>query len=139
VQLITKAADEQPRIDLGLLSDERDVQLILQGLKLARRVLNSEPFALYKGRESLPGAAVTDDQALIEFIRNNCGTTFHPVGTCAMGSGPNHVVDARLAVHGIEGLRVIDASIMPTQIGGNTNGPTVMIAEKAADLILASG
>ena len=139
VRLAGKAADEQPLIDFGLLSDERDVRLILQGLRIARRVLNAEPFAPYKGRESLPGAAVADDQSLIEFIRNNCGTTFHPVGTCAMGSGPSHVVDARLAVHGIEGLRVIDASIMPNLIGGNTNGPTVMIAEKAADLILAQG
>jgi len=139
VRLAGKAADEQPLIDFGLLSDERDVRTILQGLKISRRVLNAEPFALYKGRESLPGAAVTDDQSLIEFIRNNCGTTFHPVGTCAMGYGPNHVVDARLAVHGIEGLRVVDASIMPTLLGGNTNGPTVMIAEKAADMILAQG
>ena len=139
VRIADKAADEQPLIDIGLLSDERDVRLILQGLKIARRVLNAEPLALYKGQESLPGAAVTDDQSLTEFIRNNCGTTYHPVGTCAMGSGPNHVVDARLTVHGIEGLRVIDASIMPTIIGGNTNGPTVMIAEKAADLILHQG
>ena len=137
VRLGSRHPADQPLIDFGLLSDERDVQLILKGLKIARRVLNAEPFAPYRGRESLPGAGVTDDGSLIDFIRNNCGTTFHPVGTCAMGSGPGHVVDSELAVRGIEGLRVIDASIMPTLVGGNTNGPTVMIAEKAADLILA--
>ncbi len=139
VRLAGREADQLPLIDFGLLSDERDVKLILQGLKIARRVLNAQPFAPYQGRESLPGAAVTDDQSLIEFIRNNCGTTFHPVGSCAMGSAPHHVVDAQLAVHGTLALRVIDASIMPALIGGNTNGPTVMIAEKAADLILSQG
>ena len=136
VRLASKAPDALPLIDLGLYSDEQDLELILRGLKLARRVLNAAPFADYEGRESLPSAAVIDDKSLIEFIRNNSGTTFHPVGTCAMGSGPNHVVDAQLAVHGIERLRVVDASIMPALIGGNTNAPTMMIAEKAADLVL---
>ena len=136
VKLAGKDVHQLPLIDLGLLTDERDVQLILQGLKIARRVLNAEPFAPYQGQESLPGAAVTDDASLLGFIRNNCGTTFHPVGTCAMGSSPKHVVDAKLAVHGIDALRVVDAAIIPSQIGGNTNGPTVMIAEKAADMIL---
>ena len=137
VRLAGREAEQLPLIDLGLLTDARDVQLILRGLKIARRVLNAEPFAPYQGHESLPGATVTDDASLIEFIRNNCGTTFHPVGTCAMGSGPNHVVNAKLAVHGMQALRVVDAAIMPGLIGGNTNGPTVMIAEKAAEMILA--
>ena len=136
VRLASKAPDALPLIDLGLYSDEQDIELILRGLKLARRVLNAAPFADYDGRESLPSAAVTDDKSLIEFVRNNSGTTFHPVGTCAMGSGPNHVIDAQLAIHGIERLRVVDASIMPALIGGNTNAPTMMIAEKAADLVL---
>lgn len=136
VQLASKAADTLPLIDLGLFSNDQDMELLLRGLKLARRVLNAAAFADYDGRESRPGTKVTDDDALVDFIRMNGGTTFHPVGTCAMGRGPSHVVDARLAVHGIEGLRVVDASVMPNIIGGNTNGPTVMIAEKAADLIL---
>ena len=136
VQLASKAADALPLIDLGLFSNEQDMELMLRGLKLARRILNAPAFADYEGRESLPGANVTDDDALVDFIRKNSGTTFHPVGTCAMGRGPDHVVDARLLVRGIEGLRVVDASVMPNIIGGNTNGPTVMIAEKAADLIL---
>lgn len=136
VKLASKDPNAAPLIDLGLFADDRDLELMLQGLKLARRVLNAPAFADYKGREFLPGSNVTDDTSLINFIRNNSGTTFHPVGTCAMGRGPNHVVNPQLAVHDIEGLRVVDAAIMPSIIGGNTNAPTIMIAEKAADFIL---
>ena len=136
VRLSSKDPNAAPLIDLGLFADDRDLERMLHGLKLARRVLNAAAFAEYKGREFLPGSNVTDDRSLLEFIRNNCGTAYHPVGTCAMGRGPNHVVNAQLAVHGIEGLRVVDASIMPSITGGNTNAPTIMIAERAADVIL---
>jgi choline dehydrogenase len=136
VRIADSNPSNDPSIDLGLLTDDRDVHLMLCGLKLARRVLNASAFSEYGGRELTPGAAVQDDTMLIDFIRRNCGTAFHPVGTCAMGRDAMHVVNADLNVRGVEGLRVADASIMPTLIGGNTNAPTVMIAEVAADLAL---
>src|SRR5690606_34155646 len=86
-------------------------------------------------RETIPGADVQSDEAIDAHVRATAGTTQHPVGTCAMGTGPNAVVDPELRVHGLAGLRVVDASIMPDVPGGNTNGPTIMIAEKASDII----
>jgi len=88
------------------------------------------------GDEYRPGDSAQSDDEVLEFVRNYGATIFHPVGTCKMGAGPEAVVDARLRVHGVAGLRVVDASIMPTLVSGNTNAPVVMIAEKAADLIL---
>jgi choline dehydrogenase len=92
----------------------------------------------YVAEEMLPGADVTSDEDLLGFIRATGGTIFHPSGTCKMGpeTDPMAVVDARLRVHGIQGLRVADASIMPTVVSGNTNGPTIMIGEKASAMIL---
>ena len=86
--------------------------------------------------EMIPGDEAQSDAALHAFIRANARTVYHPVGTCAMGTGPQAVVDARLRVHGVKRLRVVDASIMPTIVSGNTNAPAIMIAEKAADMIL---
>src|SRR5665213_3782675 len=92
--------------------------------------------ARYIGDEVLPGPATDSDEDLDAFIRDTLGTTFHPVGTCRMGRDPLAVVDPKLKVHGIKGLRVIDASVMPNVISGNTNAPVIMIAEKGADMIL---
>ncbi|MBZ5501745.1 MAG: GMC family oxidoreductase N-terminal domain-containing protein [Acidobacteriia bacterium] len=125
-----------PLIDPNFFADERDLDLLVYGLKLARRVLEAPAFNPYRGTELVPGPDVQGDAALKDYARNFAVTGVHPVGTCRMGSDANAVTDAELRVKGIEGLRVVDGSIMPTLIGGNTNGPIIMIAEKAADMIL---
>jgi choline dehydrogenase len=109
--------------------------LQVQGVKLARRLAASPAFAAVRGVEHLPGTAVQSDEELTLFVRHKTETLYHPVGTCKMGDDALAVVDSRLRVHGTTGLRVVDASIMPALIGGNTHAPTVMIAEKAVDLI----
>lgn len=124
-----------PVIDLGLLREESDMVRLLKGVKLARDILRQGPMAKHGLTEIIPGDAVQDDTGLRDFIRQNARTVYHPVGTCAMGNGPAAVVDPRLRVHGIKGLRVVDASIMPTIVSGNTNAPAIMIAEKAAEMI----
>ena len=88
-----------------------------------------------RGEEFSPGKDVESDDQILAWIRNNSQTAYHPIGTCRMGQGPNTVVDERLRVHGIEGLRIADASIFPTMPSGNTNAPSIMVGEKAADLI----
>lgn len=123
-----------PHIDLGLLSHADDVSLLTQGVALARNILRQAPFAPYGLSEVLPGVRTADD-ALEPFVRENARTVYHPVGTCAMGTGPQAVTDPALRVRGMANLRVVDASIMPTIVSGNTNAPTIMIAEKAADLM----
>ena len=120
-----------PAIRLNLFDNEADFVTARAGLRLARRIYATEPMAGLIARESVPGAEVQSDADIDAHIRAAAGTTQHPVGTCAIGP----VVDPELRVHGIAGLRVIDASVMPDVPGGNTNGPTIMIAEKASDLI----
>jgi choline dehydrogenase len=123
-------------VEPNYLSDPADMETMLKGVKAARAVLATKAFDPYRGEEIFPGAAVQTDAQIKEFIRQKAGTIYHPVGTCKMGNDPMAVVDASLKVHGMQGLRVVDASIMPTLVGGNTNAPTVMIAEKAAQMIL---
>ncbi|HOW46809.1 MAG TPA: FAD-dependent oxidoreductase [Rubrivivax sp.] len=127
---------EAPRIDPRFLSDERDLALLVKGAQAQQRIIESTPFDAIRGRMLYPTRA-DDVQGLIADIRNRADTQYHPVGTCKMGpaSDPLAVVDARLRVRGIDGLRIADASIMPTVTGGNTNAPTIMIGEKAADMI----
>jgi len=128
---------DAPLLQAHYFADARDMQSMLEGVKLARSVAATAPLARYAKRELLPGPAAKDDAALREHIARYAETLYHPVGTCKMGNDTAAVVDSELRVHGVEGLRVVDASVMPTIVGGNTNAPTIMIAEKAADLIKA--
>jgi len=114
-----------------------DLNAMLEGVRLSREIFAQAPFAAYRGEEIFPGAATQSEAALVAFIRRKAETIYHPVGSCRMGNGDDAVVDSELRVRGIDNLRVVDASIMPTLIGGNTNAPTMMIAERAADIMLA--
>jgi choline dehydrogenase-like flavoprotein len=124
-----------PIIDPQFYSAGDDMQVMVKGFKEARRIVHAASFQKYKPTELAPGTSVQNDTGIEDYIRNNGSTIYHPVGTCKMGNDAMAVVDARLRVKGIDGLRVVDASIMPTICGGNTNAPTIMIGEKAADMI----
>ena len=116
---------------------DSDRYVAAQGLKLIRKImLETETFKKYKPEEYRPGIHIIDDEELVKAGSDYTQTIFHPVGTCKMGQDENAVVDDRLKIHGIENLRVVDASIMPNITSGNTNAPTIMIAEKASDMIL---
>jgi len=125
----------RPRIEFNALSEPEDLATLRRGLRAARRIYATSPQADLIESEVVPGPAVQSDEALDAHIRATAGMTQHPVGTCSMAPGPGRVVDAQLRVLGVDGLRVADASIMPTVPGGNTYGAVLMIAERAADLI----
>ena len=127
---------DPPAIHGNYFAAENDRRTLRDGFRIMRRLFAQPSFDPYRGEELAPGAAATSDAAIDAHIRAQAYTMFHPVGTCRMGNDADSVVDAALRVHGIEGLRVVDASIMPEIIGGNTNAPVIMIAEKAADMIL---
>lgn len=129
---------DKPKIALNLLSHERDYAELRRGIAAVRRIFGTPPLAQMSTRETKPGASVQTESELNEFIRGNLRITQHPVGTCRMGGDDRAVVDPALRVIGVDGLRVVDASIMPTVPGGNTNAPVIMVAEKAADLIRAA-
>jgi choline dehydrogenase len=137
ISLSPDAPGQHLCIQPNYLSAPGDMEVLLRGAKLVRRVAQQRALADFCGEEALPGAGVTSDEQLCEHIRATAQTIYHPVGTCKMGplSDAMAVVDPELRVRGTQGLRVVDASIMPTIIGGNTNAPTIAIAEKAADLI----
>jgi choline dehydrogenase len=126
---------DSPAIRANYFSDPHDMDVMLEGVKLSRELAGTKAFAPYRKREMHPGPEAKDDQALRRHIRTFVETLYHPVGTCKMGKDDSAIVDSELRVHGVEGLRVVDASIMPTVVGGNTNAPTIMIAEKAAEMI----
>ena len=126
---------DAPAIRANYLSTDADMRVIVEGVRVARQLVHTKAFEPYRGEELHPGVKAKTDGEIAEFIRNEAETLYHPVGTCKMGSDPMAVVDARLRVRGIERLRVVDASVMPRIIAGNTNAPTIMIAEKAADMI----
>lgn len=125
-----------PAIFANYLADPLDQEVAVAGLKWARKIGEAPALAPYVDHEMDPGAAAASDAQLLDFARLAGSTIYHPVGTCQMGHGPMAVVDDQLRVRGLEGLRVVDASVMPRLVSGNTNAPTIMIAEKASDMIL---
>ena len=124
-----------PAIRFNFLSAQSDRDILLESMRITRRIMNAGPMKDVARDEMAPGVDVTSDDDLLEWIKQNAETTYHPVGTCKMGNDPMAVVDDRLRVSGIGGLRVVDASIMPRLVSGNTNAPVIMIAEKAADMM----
>ena len=127
-----------PAIDPNFLAERDDIERLVRGFRLMRGILNQPALAAFRGRELAASAGAQSDAQIEAFIRDHADTIYHPVGSCRMGRGAMDVVDAALRVHGLQGLRVIDASIMPSIVGGNTNAPVIAIAEKAADLIKAA-
>ena len=137
INIVSKNIKDNPKIKMNYLSTEDDRYVAAQGLKLVRKImLDTETFKKYEPEEYRPGAHIKDDEELVKAGSDYTQTIFHPVGTCKMGQDENSVVNDRLKVHGVENLRIVDASIMPNITSGNTNAPTIMIAEKASDMIL---
>jgi len=138
VQLASADPLAQPLIDPNFLGERDDVDRLIRGFKLIRNILQQPALAIYRGRELQASASAQTDEQIESFIRGHADTIYHPVGSCRMGTGTMDVVDAQLKVHGLQGLRVVDASIMPSIVGGNTNAPVIAIAEKAAAMIKAA-
>ncbi len=136
ISLATPDTADMPNIDPNILGDPADYEPVLRAIGISRRAFATDAFARYKAEEVAPGPSVKDEDVLREYVKNTALTVHHPAGTCRMGADAKSVVDPELKVRGVEGLRVADASIMPRLVGGNTNAVVVMIAEKAADMIL---
>jgi choline dehydrogenase len=136
IEIKSPDAKAYPAIHPNYLSAPRDCQTAIDSLKFTRRLVETDALRPYVVREHRPGPEIVSDEDLLQSARNIAQTIYHPTSTCRMGADPKAVVDARLRVHGIQGLRVVDASIMPTITSGNTNAPTIMIAEKASDMII---
>ncbi len=136
VHIRSADARVQPAIRFNFLGDRTDQMTIVEGFRMMRRIVEAAPLDRYRGDEYSPGKGVGSEQEILDYIRANSETAYHPIGTCRMGpEGHNTVVDDQLRVHGISGLRIADASIFPTMPSGNTNAPSIMVGEKAADLL----
>ncbi len=129
---------QPPAIHFNFLSAQLDREVLLEAMRITRRIMTAPSMKDIATDEIAPGVDIESDEELLDWVRHNAETTYHPVGTCKMGNDPMAVVDDRLRVHGMEGLRVADASIMPTLTSGNTNAPSIMIGEKAAKMVLAA-
>ena len=135
VRLASTDPTDDPVIDPDYLAAEGDIDPLVEGVHLAREIADADALAEFCGEEVHPGPDATTADDIEAFVREHATTVYHPAGTCKMGDDDMAVVDDELSVHGVEGLRVVDASIMPQIVAGNTNAPTIAIAEKAADLI----
>jgi choline dehydrogenase-like flavoprotein len=136
VSLNSNNPNDDPFIQLNMLSDQQDQQTMIQAVRLVRNILAQPPLQQQVYQEIFPGEQCQSDDDILQFLKQKANTIYHPVGTCKMGVDDLSVVNADLQVHGVNQLRVVDASIMPTLISGNTNAPTIMIAAKIADVIL---
>jgi choline dehydrogenase len=137
VEIASADPSEPPRILGRVLGDSTELAALRAGLRIAREIVATRPFDEFRGAEAMPGPQLRSDGDLDAYIRSHVELLYHPVGTCRMGTGADAVVDPRLHVRGVEQLRVVDASVMPEIVGGNTNAPTIMIAEKAATMMRA--
>ena len=135
VRLASADPRQPPLIDPNFMGHPDDLETTVRGLKTSLDIFRQPALARYVRRVVLPDASIKTDDDLRDFVRNHCRTSYHPVGTCRMGSDDQSVVDTRLRLRGFEGLRVCDSSVFPSLVGSNTNAPTAMLAEKASDLI----
>ncbi len=137
IRLASNRASDKARIEANYLSDSEgfDLKMMVECARTSREILAQKAFDPYRGAPIFPARDGLSDSELVDFIRAKAESVYHPVGSCRMGSDAGSVVDPELRVRGVTGLRVVDASVMPTLPGGNTNAPTIMIAERAADLI----
>jgi choline dehydrogenase len=136
VRLASADPAAAPLIDQNYLADPHDLEVMRAGIRIAREVFRQPAFDRFRGDELAPGSQATSDADLDAYVREKSEADYHSVGTCRMGNDALAVVDAELRVHGLDGLRVVDASVMPRIVSGNTNLATIMIAEKASDQIL---
>ncbi len=136
IHIVSSDPTRQPAINFNFLSSPVDAALTVRAVRIARSVMTAPALGFLKVTEMAPGTSQTGDDEILDWVKRTAETTYHPVGTCKMGADGMAVVDSRLRVHGIAGLRVADASIMPTLTSGNTNAPSIMIGEKAADMVL---
>ena len=137
VNIVSPDPFTAPEIQPNYLTAQKDRDILIGGMKIARDIVKRGPFQAFIAEEHEPGLECASDDDWLDYLQRRGRTSYHPSSTCRMGSNPDDVVDERLRVHGFEGLRVADASIMPALVSGNTNAPTIMIGEKAADMILA--
>jgi choline dehydrogenase len=138
IHIASKSPNQQPAVRFNFMTARLDQEVTLEAMRITRRIMTAPSMRDIATDEMAPGVNVASDDELLDWVKRNAETTYHPVGTCKMGSDPLAVVDDQLRVHGMEGLRVADASIMPTLTSGNTNAPSIMIGEKASRMILAA-
>ena len=138
IHISANSANKPPAVRFNFMSARLDQEVTIEAMRMARRIMTAPALQGIVEDEIYPGVNIQSDDEMLDWIKKNAETTYHPVGTCKMGSDAMAVVDDQLRVHGMAGLRVADASIMPTLTSGNTNAPSIMIGEKAARMILAA-